>query len=676
MAKSPSWLDTLEGAGRTIVPSTLENIKDMAKGVLHTVAHPVQAAHALGDIGTGIASKAAPYLGSEALVGKQNPQKKAQQEAVADAAWANIADKYSKVDQNGNRRFDMDTFKHTLATNPGGILADASSFLPFAGEAGVTGKLGKAVSAAGDLAENSGATGAALKAAQAAQKAGSGIQSVGQGVSTAARAANPLAVPIAAARKVVPAAVNAVGATPARWQQLVSRVPNKLLSTAYQAGKASDVPLNGSESAGQIFKRFSGGQGSTEEIQQTAMRALNQIRQDASNTYLQGKAGLARQPVDYQGALDALTKSEKELHMGSSQGFQAAKDAIDKARGMVEDVVTNPDPVAQNIDNADALKRQIWDLRNSEPNAVAKDHLGKIYNAVKSSISDTDPDYAKLMESYQSGLQNIQDLNKTLGLNDRTANTAALAKQLRAIKTPAGDDLLDQISDKEPSLPFMLAGHVAQDHNPGAMRAAMDVGLLYGAAHQGLPATVTQGAGQAAALASAAMSSPSVALGTNYALGKVAGTAGRIADKLPTPIAAAGRDGANIAKGAIPSAETGTALAGQLSREEENKPLTPEEAGINPKAFTGTDVEPSTDESKPEEDQGITLNDAFGVPEATDRPQRASGGAVKHIEHLVERLMRQAKHEKKSASKHTEHLLKIPDNAIAKALAITKKAIV
>src|ERR1700761_408148 len=700
---SPSWLDTLKGAGRTLVPSTLENIKDMAKGVLQTVSHPVQTAHTVGQIGEGAASNAYTALGGQPSAAKSD---RARAEAIAEAAWAGIADKYSKVDPvTGQRHLDMDTFKHTLATNPGGILADVSMALPIAGEAGIAGKTGKIIGGLGKAAEDAGATNAALKLARAAQSAGQGVQNAGSAVTAVGKAANPLAAPIALAKKGVPKVLEAANATPRLWQQSMSGLPPKFLSDAFRAGKAGSAPVNGSEGAGGVFKRFASDQGSTEEIQQTATRALNAARQKASDEYLQGRAGLSTAPVDFQSTMDALDKSDSALNMGASQGFDAAKQAVAKARALVEDVATNPNSAVQNIENADALKRQIWDLRNSEPNAVAKQHLGTIYNSVKDSINGTDPGYGNLMESYQNGLQNIQDLTKTLGLGDKTASTAALAKQLKQAGKVSGQDLLDQLSKHEPSLPFMLAGHAAQEQMPNLGHKLLDAGVLGAGYHLGtLPAV---GAG----LASAAMSSPKIALNPNFLLGKGAGALSNVASKIPDPLVSA----VKAVGDAVPSAETGTALAGQFSREEDNRPLTPDEAGISPRFFTGKDAEPTTDDA-PEEDKGMTPEEAFGVLLSTDstdsmsganaghpRPtaikqsngkwlvdpadpnvadtddavpmQRASGGSVKDIEHLVQSLMNRAKNEKKHASKDTEHFLKLPDSVVAKALAITQKAV-
>jgi len=58
------------------------------------------------------------------------------------------------------------------------------------------------------------------------------------------------------------------------------------------------------------------------------------------------------------------------------------------------------------------------------------------------------------------------------------------------------------------------------------------------------------------------------------------------------------------------------------------------------------------------------------------RPGHASGGKVAHPhEHLVQRLMKKAKDAKRITDKSTEPLLNVPDDAIAKALNIAKRAI-
>jgi len=640
-----SWLDALEGAGRTIAPSSLDAIRGMASGVLQSVAHPVRTAEAVGALGKGAYSK----VKNNFLGGTDTPVARYKNEAALDTAWNNIANNYSKVDpKTGQRHFDEETFKNTLSTNPAQILVDASTFLPLAGEAGIVGRTGKALSALGDVGAAGDATSAALRVANAAKGAGSGLQTAGKVISKTGQLTNPLTAPLAVAQKVAPA----LSSIPLHAQSALTGVSPTVLKTAYAAGAAGKAPVLGSETAGNIFKRFASGAGSTDEIQQTATRALNAARQKASDAYMQGKAGLSTAPVDLKPALDALDKSDAKLGMGASEGFEDAKNAMAKARTWVTDVATNPKPSAQNIENVDALKRQLWDLKNSTPNAEAKNHIQSIYNGVKDSINNVDPDYGALMDRYQVDLQNTQDLVKTLGLSDKTANSAALKKQLNAAKNPAANDLLTQLSSHEPALPYMLAGQAARESMPGGFGKLAGAASSLGAAYaHSIPAAGATALGVLA-------SSPKVSLTANHLLGK-----------------------ASAAGDVIPSLSATSAAANQYDRLNENRLQPQDEIGVT-SGYSGKEALPTTDET-PEKEPGnafIPAGQLWGAPpvDTSDTPApvaRASGGAVKDIEHLVERLMKRAHNEKKHATKETEHFLKLPDTTVAKALAITKKAI-
>lgn len=655
-----SWYDTLKGAAHTIVPSSIDAIKNMARGVIQAGAHPVQTEESVGKVLDGIGSKAYYAMGLNHVLPRNDTQEERYKtEKAADDAWNNIAKSYSTIDpKTGQRHLDMATFKNTLATNPAQILTDAATVLPAVGEAGLVGRVGKLVGAAGDTAEAAGATGPALAAARAAQN---GMGTAGKIISKAGDVANPIYAPLALAKRIASGASK----IPVAYQGAITGVPINALKTAFAAGKAGSAPLAGSETAGQIFKRFASGNGTTDEIQAAAARALNAKRKEVSDAYTQGKAGLANAPVDLQPAFDALNSSEHELHRGSSMGYEDAKKAISGdmsdpnkpivgARQLIEDVATNPDPGALSIDNVDALKRQIWDLKNSAGNAVAKQHLGGVYNGIKDAITATDPEYANLMDQYQIDTGNIQDLTKSLGLGQKTANSVALGKQMRAAGKPAGSDLLSQLAEKEPGLPYMLAGQAARESLPGHFGKIENLASGLAAAYSGQP--LAMGAAAVNALAS----SPKVSLGTNYALGKIAGSA--------SPLGALG--------GGAGGAELGTALAGQLSREEDNKEVPIEDTGETPKIYTGNDVPAPTDDAPDDGEQ--SLNSIFGsqdapVDDATPLP-RATGGAVSDIEHLVHRLMTRAQKEKKASGKETEAFLSLPDHTVAKALAISNRA--
>ena len=460
-----SWGQTLEQAGHNLLPSAGQ----AAGSIWNAVTHPGQTLQALGQVATGAGSQLAGTVGVQ-----QDPAQKAKNEALVKALEQHYTNVYGSVKG----------FKQGLATDPTGVLMDASMIADPA--AGVLGKVGEA----GKLGALSDAAGAASKVLPYV---------------------NPVHSALALAR--VPGkALSAVGRGVG---SVTSGVPLSALKIATQIGHDSD-PV-----AQAAFTRFATGQGDATEIQQAGQKALAGIKQAASNQYLEGKSQLLNEPVPLSGTYDALDKAEQELGMGATSGFPDAKKAIAAARGLADEFANKTDPADQNVAQADALKKQMWDLKNQFSNPTAQQYLGQIYNGVKSDISAVDPNYAKLMETYQEGLGNINDLTKTLGLGNKAAATTALTKQLRMLKTGTGSNLLQQIFDTAPELRGALAGAAVQPWSRGINS------LWEGLAGGSLGTLLAHPAGAMAAVpgmaAGWAASSPRIVGSSANLLGKLSG---------------------------------------------------------------------------------------------------------------------------------------------------------
>lgn len=147
-----SWGDTLSQAGSNLLPSIGKN----AAGIYDAVTHPIDTASTLKKIAVGLDSKI------EGLAGRQqDPDKKAQDEALVDALKASYAEKYGTAEG----------FKRYLATDPAGVAFDASTLLT-GGETA----LAKAGSMVGKLSAG----------------AGDALTTASKVAGTAGRAVNPL----------------------------------------------------------------------------------------------------------------------------------------------------------------------------------------------------------------------------------------------------------------------------------------------------------------------------------------------------------------------------------------------------------------------------------------------------------------------------------------------------
>lgn len=599
------WYDHVLNTAKNFPSSWLNQTIGMAKGIGHIAAHPLETLGGIGELGGSAYEAAIPSKGD-------TPQQHAQKTAVANAAWDNFVKKYATKDDQGNHHFDWNTVGHTIENDPAAVLSDASMVLPVAGEGvGLAGKGAEALGAAN--------IGNALKTA-GAYTAKAGIE------------ANPLMV---AARGIKLASkapgIKQVGdfvkKLPLEIQSGATGVPSPLLQAARNAPSAV---ATGAETPAQIFKRFQSGNGSADEIFNATNKGLNTIRAKASADYLAGRQGLLNHPVDMSPIWKSLNDAQAEVSKGSALGFPKAKSALDDAQNLIMDVATNPDPAARNVENMDMLKRQIWDLRDQHPNPTAQQYMNNIYHGTKEAISNVDPAYADLMDNYQSGLANISDLQKTLKGTPKATASQVLTKQLRALKTPTGSDLFSQLSTEAPNLPYMLAGEATRSWRPSSWGPSLAENL--GTLGAVTSAAVAQDL-KLLALAPAqwTLQSPRAMANLNYAAGKVG-------KAIPSSVG-------------IPTAAN---LAGQLQKQQDTKPLSPDDFGA---------TEPA--------DAPIGADDFQPVEQVE---AHAAGGKVGH-QHLVDRLMKLAEDAKKLTDADTKPLLKSDDSAIAHALAVAQKAI-
>lgn len=499
---APTPVSAPELSWQQVGQQALKNAPSSALGVAQSlgnaVMHPVQTVQNIGQLGAGALSQAQGALGVE-----QDPAKKAKTEALVQS----LENHYKQAYFSGSKNL-----KQTIATDPASVLLDASMVADPA--AGVLGKLGEA-----------GKLGALSGAATAASKALPYI--------------NPIKSAVAAARlpgNLASKALRGVGS-------VTSGVPASVLKIA------SDVGASGDPSLQQAFSRFATGQGNATELANRAQAAMGRIRDDASQSYLQGKAALISQPVPLTNTQTALTKAASELGKGSPLGFADAKTRLQQIQAMVDSVANNPDPVARNLDNVDTLKQQIYDLHTGSHAGKAGMITDNIYHGVKADLVASDPKYASLMDAYTAGLRNINDLGSTLGVKKATtAASATLAKSLKALKTPTGQNLFNQLATKDPTLSGMIAGAAVNpwsQHMNSLWETAMGAGI---------PSLLAHPVGAMAAI-------PGAAIGFAASSPRIVGSAANLAGQASRPIQA-------LASPAGQLAARGTYYAGRGNQEQ------------------------------------------------------------------------------------------------------------
>jgi hypothetical protein len=340
------------------------------------------------------------------------------------------------------------------------------------------------------------------------------------------------------------------------------------------------------------------------------------------------------------------------------------------------------------------------------------------------------------MEQYQTARNQINDAVTQLGAGNNASATNSMLRALRKTKSASGQNMLEEISKHEPTIPYMLAGQATNPKSGGLGRYATDMGVaaLAGYAVHPLAAAVPLLAG-----------SPKIVGALNYGAGKVAGTASRVASKIPQKTAYyAGRanqeaedsssseslpqseTGYNVGNirddeaGGFRSYETPEAAAAAVAhnlrsyprRFNDGKPMTlreianhwaPRKDKNDPDAWArnvaltaGVDPDQPIDQNDtslmqriikgvhvaehgqknlyPDEVYARALNQAAA---SGGRIERASGGKVDNAKHerIVNKLMAMATKAKKVTDRTTESLLDEPDESIVKALNVAQQAI-
>ncbi len=541
---------------------------------------------------------------------------------------------------------------------------------------------------------------------------------VGKALSVAATATDPLASTIGLAR-----GAGSLGMGAARQvQHAASGVPTDLLKTA------SDIAANGTAAQKGAFRTFLTGNGDNQDLVNAAKGAVNSFKQDQLNEYLNSKGNLASGQVDLAPIYQDLRKQMAANNMGASAGFGNAKSAVADIQGFLADAAQNP--AKRTLPEMDALKQQIWDLKDTYHGLDRSDNvIDAMYNSVKNGISDVDPKYSDMMESWKGAAQHINDIQRTLLGTDKTAVTNSVIKMMRATKNNtvagAGADLIEQLNEKNPLIKPMLAGLAMKERFPGGLRdfsSLAHVGAAAGAGMLGLgPIGGAFGAGAYLGAASPRFGARSNQFagvmdklsGIAQPLGQMGYRAGNqqsatpatgstLPERLHNPGAMKSSPWSQQQPGYLgneggfakfDSMEHGHAAAVQLVKNKLASPETNTPYGLINHPTKGW----APDQNGPGRSNTIASQTHVGLhdqfPPGTDpealatliergeyphaaggRVGRALGGKVS-IDTLVERLIAKWKKAKKQTDKSTEPLLKTPDAAIAKALAIAERTL-
>jgi len=465
--KDMAWGDVASSAAQNIVPSA----KAFGHALVTPFMQPKETAQALGQIGTGLYSKARGALGYE-----QKAEEKARDEAAVNQMGQLLKERYGTIE----------AAKRTFAEDPVGFLADVSTPLTGGGSlaARAPGILGK----------------------------------IGEATATVGRAVDPLSIAMQAPK----IAAEATGKALALPSAIQSGASFKSLKEAREAGAASN-PV--------FWEHYTGKAPPTAAVE-AVEGAVDQIRKDASADYIKRMKGLdAQRALPYDLVDNALNEARQIAY--SKAGIPNSPQ-LERTYAALEKIVNaqkSAGNIAHNLENFDELKKMLrsygFDAAGYDPQS--RKLATMVADAAKKTIISDEmlpgtkipkygaqPEYAKIMEGYGNALDDLGEM-KYAFTNAKTTDK----KLSNIVKGQAGGkkgELLERLAKINPDIPAMIAGQELSPWFPGGLRGMITSGTLYGAsgALGGLAGLVHPGH-----IAHVALGSPRIAGGLQYGVGRV-----------------------------------------------------------------------------------------------------------------------------------------------------------
>lgn len=423
--KSLTGTDVVTGAILNF-PGSLYN---MATDVFSAVTDPIKTASDLGTLFVGATSK---ILGEPFFESDLAKQMRLKGEKSAEQVGAFMANRYGSVENA----------KQALATDPAGVLSDAS--LIFTG----------------------GAT--ALPKASTASKV----------LKTAAAYTDPLKVvtkPVAFATK---------GVAPALG--MTTGAGSMAIEEAFKSGKEGGVKA----------KSF------TENLRDTADQLqvledtksnLQAMIQEQQNLYRSGMVNIKadKSVLSFNEIDTALQKANDRVYFKGVARSDDAAGYLTKANEIVKDWKARNPAEFHTPEALDALKQKIYDdvLSNIPINQKSSTGIiGDIYNSVKSTIQKQAPTYADTMKAYADTAEQVREIERSLSQGKKASADAGLRKLQTVLRDNASTNygqrvnLVNQLEATSPKLgggiPIKpaLAGQALSKVTPRGVQAVGTVG--------------------------------------------------------------------------------------------------------------------------------------------------------------------------------------------------------
>ena len=467
--KDLSLTDVATGAVENFVPSAKQFGADMAQ----IFTSPVETAEGLGRVGLGLIQLMWP--------GEQGNEETARQVGKF------FSERYGGWQQ----------IKRTIATDPVGFLADASTVLTGGGAA-----LARAPSLAGRLG-------------RVAQQAGRAVEPAGlavKGAKQVGRALGPVAAGLAGMTTGTGARAIKTAAS--------SGVSGGDLAARFRDSMRGNVPMS--------------------DVVDEARTAVSNLYAARGKQYKSDMSAVFGDPaiLDFRDVDAALAET---ANVKNFKGVSISK-STETVRARIAEIADEwreLDPTEfHTVEGFDAMKQSIGDvLDTAEYGSPSWKVANEAYQGVKKSIVKQAPEYADAMRGYEKATSVLKELTGELSLG-RSSNTAASLRKLQSIirddvssgfgRRAELGDVLEGAGAR--GLTESIAGHAMQSPLPRGLRGA----VVGGGTVSGLGLAGGLNPGTAASMAAmAAASSPRVVGEIAHAGGRVAGPVSRAASHVP-----------------------------------------------------------------------------------------------------------------------------------------------
>ena len=378
------------------VPSSTVNL---VEDTVQPFLHPIDTANSLVSLGKGLYQLTTP--------GEQPD------EASAKAVGQYFANRYGSIEG----------FKRAFASDPMGILADASIVLTaggsLAGRApGVVGRVGEQVSNVGNMID-------------------------------------PVSAAVRGAEKVVPMTGEAVKS----GLGFTTGTGRETIDQAYKAGR------EGGERQ-EAFLSNMRGEVPVEDVATEAVDALKQMKTDTSKKFSEDKTALELEKTDV--SMDPVVGAMKDLRDGFTfeGASELSKEGQAKLKALEKIVLEwKKSPALHNAKGMDILKRRI---DNEYPTGLNAGDAGVVVtrarDAVKKEILNQVPEYAPLMKAYEMAIDLEREMQRALSLGKNSSADTTLRKLQSVMRNNVNANFgsrLNLVNKLENSSDYMLLPKIA-----------------------------------------------------------------------------------------------------------------------------------------------------------------------------------------------------------------------